>query len=91
MDLETEIYQILRRHGLPPKKREEVIVDLLALINKQEEALIIDGVTTRFTFDCWYYGDGTPLKRYIDAENIDKAIEIFEEKHVDMGYDYPYE
>lgn len=44
MELETEIYQILRKHNLPLKKREEVIVDLLALINKQEKALIIDGV-----------------------------------------------
>ncbi len=59
-------------------------------IDKQEQCNI-GVVTTRFTFDCWYYDDGIPLKRYVDAENIDTSIEIFETKHPDMGYDYPYE
>jgi hypothetical protein len=44
MNLETEIYQILRKHRLSLKKREELIVDLLDFINKREKPLIIDGV-----------------------------------------------
>jgi len=39
MDLETEIYQILRKHRLSLKKREEVIVDLLYFIKKRDEAI----------------------------------------------------
>lgn len=56
-----------------------------------QEQCSIGVVATRFTFDCWYYDDGRPLRRYVDAENIDTAIEIFETQHPDMGYDYPYE
>ena len=39
MDLETEVYQILRKHRLPLKKREELIVDLLDFINNREKAV----------------------------------------------------
>ena len=39
MTLETEIYQILKKHKLGLKKREELIVDLLDFINKREEQL----------------------------------------------------
>ena len=39
MNLETEIYQILRKHRLSLKKREEVIVDLLDFIKKRDEAI----------------------------------------------------
>ena len=39
MNLETEIYQILRKHRLSLKKREEVIVDLLDFIKKRDEAM----------------------------------------------------
>jgi len=45
MNLETEIYQILKKHKLTLKKREEVIVDLLVLIKAdQAEQLILSGV-----------------------------------------------
>tara|TARA_R100000935_G_C2693051_1_gene107276 strand:+ start:191 stop:502 length:312 start_codon:yes stop_codon:yes gene_type:complete len=36
MNLETEIYQILKKHKLTLKKREEVIVDLLVLIKADQ-------------------------------------------------------
>ena len=39
MNLETEIYQILRKHRLTLKKREELIVDLLDFIKKRDEAM----------------------------------------------------
>jgi predicted transcriptional regulator len=39
MNLETEIYQILKKHRLSLKKREEVIVDLLDFIKKRDEAM----------------------------------------------------
>ena len=48
-------------------------------------------LTSRFTFDCWYFDDGRPLKLYVDAESIEDAIELFETEHPDMRYDYPYE
>ena len=40
--MEEKIYQILKKHKLPLKKREELIVDLLALfsVSKQRELLI---------------------------------------------------
>ena len=41
MTLETEIYQILKKHKLGLKKREELIVDLLDFINKREEAITV--------------------------------------------------
>jgi hypothetical protein len=41
MTLETEIYQILKKHRLGLKKREELIVDLLDFINKREEAITV--------------------------------------------------
>ena len=52
MNLETEIYQILRKHRLSLKKREELIVDLLDFINKREKPLIIDGVSKSVCFNC---------------------------------------
>ena len=39
MNLESEIYQILRKHKLSLNKREELIVDLLDFINKRDEAI----------------------------------------------------
>ncbi len=39
MNLETEIYQILKKHRLSLKKREEVIVDLLDFIKKRDKAM----------------------------------------------------
>lgn len=48
MTLETEIYQILKKHRLSLKKREEVIVDLLAFINKREKQLTIPVVVGSF-------------------------------------------
>jgi methanogenic corrinoid protein MtbC1 len=56
-----------------------------------ENILPIAVINKRFTFDCWYCGDGKPLKRYIEAENEDKAAEIFKETYPDMEHDYPYE
>jgi len=44
MTLETEIYQILKKHRLSLKKREEVIVDLLDFINKREKQLTLTDV-----------------------------------------------
>ena len=45
MNLEIEIYQILKNHKLTLKKREEVIIDLLELIKKDRaEQLILSGV-----------------------------------------------
>lgn len=37
MKLETEVYQILRKHRLPLKKREELIVDLLEFIENRDK------------------------------------------------------
>jgi hypothetical protein len=31
--MEEEIYQILKKHNLPLKKREEILTDLLSLLN----------------------------------------------------------
>ncbi len=39
MNLEIGIYQILKKHRLSLKKREEVIVDLLDFIKKRDEAM----------------------------------------------------
>jgi hypothetical protein len=47
MTLETEIYQVLRKHRLPLKKREELIIDLLNLINEREKQLLIQRVSQR--------------------------------------------
>jgi len=48
MNLETEIYQILKKHKLTLKKREEVIVDLLVLIKAdQAEQLNLSSVSNR--------------------------------------------
>ena len=45
MNTENEIYQILKKHRLPLKKREELIIDLLDFVNKREEQLIIQRVS----------------------------------------------
>ena len=37
--LEREVYEILKKHRLSLKKREEVIVDLLDFINEREKAI----------------------------------------------------
>lgn len=50
----------------------------------------------RWCFDCWFVGTkspddgGDPTKRYVDAQDMAKAIEIFENLHPDMKYDEPY-
>ena len=62
MSLETEVYQILRTHKLTLKKREEVIVDLLELINRREKQLNINVV----------------MPRTLTAENGDKDLLIGE-------------
>ena len=49
MDTETEIYQILRKHRLSLKKREDVIVDLLVFINKRDKQLRIGSVSNCFS------------------------------------------
>ena len=36
--MEDKIYQVLRKHRLPLKKREELLPDLLALFNVDEDA-----------------------------------------------------
>ena len=36
MIIEDEIYQILKKHKLPLKKREELLVDLLTLFNDNQ-------------------------------------------------------
>ena len=41
MDLEIEIYQILKKHKLGLNKREELIVDLLDFVNKREAAISV--------------------------------------------------
>lgn len=53
MNLETEIYQILRHHKLGLKKREEIIVDLLDFINKRDKQLNIGFVGSSFDFVEW--------------------------------------
>ena len=59
MNLEQEIYQILRKHRLGLKKREELIVDLLDFINKREKAITVTRCCTELkddevlTFDLW--------------------------------------
>ena len=56
MNLETEIYQILKKHKLTLKKREEVIVDLLVLIKAdQAEQLILPDVVGRSEQLCYYH------------------------------------
>ena len=52
MTLETEIYQILKKHRLSLKKREEVIVDLLDFINKREKQLTIPVVIVSDFCEC---------------------------------------
>ena len=47
MTLETEIYQILKKHRLSLNKREELIVDLLDFINKREEAITVTRCSTQ--------------------------------------------
>ena len=47
MNTENEIYQILKKHRLPLKKREELIIDLLDFVNKREEQLPIQRVSQR--------------------------------------------
>jgi len=37
--MEQKIYQILKKHKLPIKKREELVVDLLALLNTSNPLL----------------------------------------------------
>jgi hypothetical protein len=56
--MEKEIYQILKKHKLPLKKREEVLTDLLLLFNINGQ-LPIDFVK-------WYSGmeEGKILKAY---------------------------
>jgi hypothetical protein len=74
MTLETEIYQILKKHRLGLKKREELIVDLLDFINKREEAITV-------THSC--ESDSEQLKH--DYLEIGKQVEIdltFTEKHI---------
>jgi len=60
MNTENEIYQILKKHMLPLKKREELIIDLLDFVNKREEQLLIQRVVKSFYCDC---DTPKPLKR----------------------------
>ncbi len=65
MELETGIYQILRKHKLSLKKREEVIVDLLAFVEKREKAIEVIRCSTEFCFNC-----SSDTKNEIDSKSI---------------------
>lgn len=73
------------------KQIDRELEDFIDGVKDEFKNLTIPVVTTCFTFDCWFDDDGEPLKRYIEAKNEDKAIEIFKETYPNMSYDYPYE
>jgi len=77
MNLEAGIYQILKNHKLTIKKREEVIVDLLGFIKKEQaEQLILSGVSQQRellnSFQKHYQSDG-----YDDEMSFDWNISNF--------------
>jgi hypothetical protein len=71
MTLETEIYQVLRKHRLPLKKREELIIDLLNLINEREKQLLIHSVSNAL--------DLVELQRKIDEALDSETSESLKE------------
>jgi len=69
MDMEEKIYNILRKHKLPLKKREEMMVDLLGLIKK---GLPVVSKRYKFTFKDEYglliiVNEDTERKAYLSA------------------------
>lgn len=69
MNLETEIYQILRKHRLSLKKREEVIIDLLDFIKKRDKAMNYSQCCTELICD----HKETALKNKIRLADIDRC------------------
>jgi hypothetical protein len=55
--MEEEIYQILKRHRLPLKKREEILADLLLLFNVSEEVNDVGMEGHENGCQCWMCND----------------------------------
>jgi hypothetical protein len=56
--MEEKIYQILKKHRLPLKKREEVLADLLILlggVERSEHLCDLDGKTVKVIFKVTEY------------------------------------
>lgn len=79
--MEKEIYEVLRRHRLPLKKREDVITDLLKIVNNVSGLLesslgecvegndyeVVADKDGSFWINHKEVGSGEPLKQWIDG------------------------
>ena len=60
--MEDKIYQVLRKHRLPLKKREELIVDLLALFSVTQRSELLKGFCEYLDKNDYYKDPYTGLK-----------------------------
>lgn len=83
MNTETEIYQILRKHRLGLKKREELIIDLLSFIEKRDKTIAVNGCSIQLkeldndNFEDWLIVNGYEHYRY-DLYIGNDSVTIFE-------------
>jgi hypothetical protein len=55
--MEKEIYQILKKHRLPLKKREEILADLSLLFNVQKKVNDVGMEGHKNNCQCWFCND----------------------------------
>ena len=81
--LEREVYEILKKHRLSLKKREEVIVDLLDFINEREKAI-------NFTDSSLHVKDKNTItfEEYLILNNFKK--DIVQGFYIKGEYTYTY-
>jgi len=79
MDLEIEIYQVLKKNKLSLKKREDIIDDLLNLIKQDRaEQLILSGVGSSF------------LNELIEKHKANKKLALDSCKKMKDSNQYPW-
>lgn len=86
MSIDSEIYPILRSHKLSPKKREELIIDLIDFVEKDRaKQLILSGVSGSADADYWSerckHAENIWEKSPCDPDITDEQIEAHNEYH----------
>ena len=91
--LTESIFKVLQKHNDNNATNHFQLAEIIPLVEAEIRSVKncpISGVLKRFTFDCWYNDDGTPLKRYINGFDEVDARMKFEDKHPEMSFDDPY-
>jgi hypothetical protein len=70
--MENEIYQILKKHKLPLKKREEVLTDLLLLFSVSCQRKLFIAMIDKMKESDWQEADNGFAGRVFDRLNGNK-------------------